>query len=212
MPDAAMLPRSALADIAPSNHGSGVLVIDRDGLGLATVIARKQRKDALVAEVRRHFGIELPNGPRHAVVGGVSFAGTGPGAWLATCEGAANAFALMLQQLLSGIASVCDQSDGHAVLRLTGPRVRDTLGKLLPIDLHPSAFKPGDVAVTHAAHIGVTLWRLADTDVVSPVFELATFRSMVGSLWHAIDGSAKEFGLAVQSAEPEGRRRSVCAP
>ena len=40
-----------------------------------------------------------------------------------------------------------DQSDSRLVLRLSGPRVRDVLAKGVPVDLHPKAFKPGDVAM-----------------------------------------------------------------
>jgi sarcosine oxidase subunit gamma len=124
----------------------------------------------------------------------VAFAGTAPGAWLASCEGTPNTFTLELRETLSGLASVCDQSDGYAVVRLSGPHARAALRKMLPIDLHPTAFRPSDVAVTIAAHIGVTVWRLADDGDV-PVFELAAFRSMAASLWHAIDHSAAEYGL-----------------
>jgi sarcosine oxidase subunit gamma len=200
MPDAAMLPRSAFASLAaPSDRSSGVLVSDRNGLGLATVLARKQQRERLAARVREHFGIELPHGPWRAATGDVAFAGTGPGGWLATCEAGANAFAITLTQLLGGVASVADQSDGFAVLRLSGPRVRDALGKLLAIDLHPSAFRPGDVAATIAAHIGVTLWRLEDDAGGVPVFEMAAFRSLAESLWHAIGESAAEYGIALVS-------------
>jgi sarcosine oxidase subunit gamma len=196
MHDAALSPRSAFAGAALTQPGAGVLVTDRDGLGLATVIARRRQGVALNARVRERYGVDLPSGPSRIEAGSVAFAGTAPGAWLATCKGAPNTFALELREAFGGLASVCDQSDGYAVLRLSGPQVRATLRKMLPIDLHPTAFRPGDVAVTIAAHIGVTVWRLADDDDGVPVFELAAFRSMAASLWHTIDTSAAEYGLS----------------
>ena len=197
----ALSPRSAFAGFAPTWQGSGVFVTDRDGLGLATVIARREQAASLAARVGERYGIDLPSGPRRIEARTMAFAGTAPGAWLASCEGTPNTFALELREALAGLASVCDQSDGYAVLRLTGPHVRAALGKLLPIDLHPTAFRPGDVAVTSAAHIGVTVWRSADDDAAAPVFELAAFRSMAASLWHAIDSSAAEYGLTFSHHE-----------
>ena len=203
MPDIALSPRSAFAGLTPTTRqGTGVLVTDREGLGLATVIARRQQAASLAAWVRERYGIDLPNGPRRIEAGNVAFAGTAPGAWLASCEGAPNTFAFELREALAGLASVCDQSDGYAVLRLFGAHVRAVLRKLLPIDLHPTTFRAGDVAVTVAAHIGVTVWRLADQDGDLPVFELAASRSMAASLWHAIDHSAAEYGLTAPSPLP----------
>jgi methylglutamate dehydrogenase subunit D len=77
--------------------------------------------------------------------------------------------------------------------------VRDALAKIIPLDVHPAAFRPGDVASTVASHMGVTLWRLEDAAHGSPVFEFAVFRSLAGSFWHALSLSAAEFGLGVDA-------------
>ena len=202
MPDIALTPQSAFAGppvTAPG--GRGVLVSDRDGLGLATVLVRKGQGDALRARLQGHFGMELPDGPRRAAAGDVAFAGTARGAWLATCENGANSFAASLREALRDVASVSDQSDGYAVLRLTGQKVHEALAKLLPIDLHPRVFRPGDVATTIAAHMGVTFWRLDDGADGAPVFEIVAFRSLAKSLWHAINESAAQFGLEFLSRE-----------
>ena len=98
------------------------------------------------------------------------------------------------------MAAVTDQSDGYAVLRLTGPRLRDTLAKLIPIDVHPRAFKIGDVAATVAFHVGATFWRLDDGPDGAPVIEVAVFRSLAGSFWHALSDSAAEFGFAADGS------------
>jgi heterotetrameric sarcosine oxidase gamma subunit len=137
-----------------SAAGRGVIARDRDGLGLATVLARKGRAELLAQRVRERFGIELPNGPRRMSEGTVSFAGTGRGAWLAVCENGGNGFATSLRETIGDLAAISDQSDGYAVLRLAGPRVRDTLAKLVPVDIHPRAFRPGDVAGTVVADFG----------------------------------------------------------
>jgi heterotetrameric sarcosine oxidase gamma subunit len=187
MRDCQLSPRAPFTD-APfsASSASGVLVSGRDGLGIATIRPRKGRVAALAQLTRTRFGIDLPAGPKRTAAGGIAFASMGPAAWLATCEQGGNAFAASLEEALGYSASITDQSDGYAVLLMTGPKVRDVLARLLPLDLHPRSFKQDDVASTVAAHMGVILWRLADASDGSPVFELAVFRSFAASFWRAL--------------------------
>jgi sarcosine oxidase subunit gamma len=185
------------AGVAEASNGTrGVVAAERDGLGIATVLARAGQIATLERRCREDFGIDLPREPRRAVSNDLSIAGTGPEAWLAIRERGGNAFASSLASALDGCASVSDQSDSYAVLRLNGPKVRQTLAKLVPIDVHDRAFPVGAVAGTVAAHMGALLWRLDDEEGTA-VFELAVFRSMAGSLWHALASCAAEFGLVL---------------
>jgi heterotetrameric sarcosine oxidase gamma subunit len=193
---------STLAVVAPFNGlafpcaaGRGVAVADRDGMGLATVLVRNGQHAVLRQRVRERFGIELPHGPRRSACGAIAFAATGPGAWLATCEENNNSFAPSLKEAVGNAAAVADQSSGYAILRLTGPRLRDTLAKMMPLDLHERAFQTDSVASTIALYVGATLWRLADAADGSPVFEIAVFRSVAAGFWHGLVASAAEFGL-----------------
>lgn len=198
MADDALVSRAPFAALAVAvGTGRGVVATDRDGLGLAVVAARKGQRPALSKCVLERFGITLPDGPYRGTAGRIAFAGTGEGIWLATQEMGGNVFTTVLEREIGSMAAVTDQSDGYAVLRLAGPRLRDTLAKIISIDLHSRAFKSGDVASTVASHMGVTLWRLDDDPDGSPVFEVAVFRSLAGSFWGALSQSAAEFGLAV---------------
>lgn len=200
MPDrhTILIPRAAFSGPpAVSFEGRGVIVRDRDGLGLATILVRKGKHEALAQRVRERFDIELPPGPHRATSGDTALMGTGPGTWLATREHGGNAFAASLAETIGDLASVADQSDGYAVLRLSGPKVRDALSKLVPVDVHPRAFKIGGVAATVAAHIGATLWRLEDGTDGSPVFEIAVFRSLARNFWHTMHEAAAEYGIEV---------------
>ena len=186
----------AFLQAAPA-ESCGLVVADCDGLGLATVLVRRGKNTSLAQRLRERFSIELPSGPYRTVAGARAFAGTGPGAWLATQESGSNAFSAMLADTIGDLASLSDQSDAYAVLRLSGPRVRETLSRLVPIDVHSRNFKIGDVAATVAAHVGATLWRCEDDTNGLPVFEVAVFRSFAESFWHALSESAAEFGLAL---------------
>jgi sarcosine oxidase subunit gamma len=178
---------------------AGVCVHERTDYALAIVLARRGQAEALANRVSV-WGIALPERPVRGTHGALAFLGLGPGRWLATLDdGAASphgsyAWAKSLARDLAGHASVSDQTDGYAVLQIGGPKARALLAKGTTVDLHPRAFRAGDVAVTQIAHIGVMLWQLDD----QPTYEIAAFRSFAGSLWHWLAGSAAEFGLAAK--------------
>jgi sarcosine oxidase subunit gamma len=181
--------------VLPTAVGSGVIATERDGLGIARIAVRQGQSARLAQLFRASFGLEPPNGPRRAGDGEVGIAGVAPGTWLATRDGAGNAFAASLRQLLGDCASVSDQSDACVILRVTGPKVRDMLAKLIPIDVHPRSFRVSDVAQTLCGYVNVTLWRLEDTAEHDPVFEIWVARSLAASLHQAICHGAAEFGF-----------------
>jgi sarcosine oxidase subunit gamma len=204
MPPLDLIPVSAFAGL-PSQQGdsAGVVIRERDGLGLATVHARKGRADRLASRLRERFGIELPVGPRRAAAGDVSFMGTSPDAWLASQEGGGNAFAASLREAISDIAAVADQSDGYAVLRISGASVRDALCKLISVDLDPGVFRVGDAATTAAGHVGAMLWRLEDAADGASVFEISVYRSFAASFWQElIESAAGGYSFRSLSSSP----------
>lgn len=184
---------------AAVGSGSGVLATERNGLGIARIVARRGRHARLAELLRASFGLEPPSGPRRASRGDVGIAGIGPQTWLATRDGAGNDFAESLRRLLADCASVSDQSDAHAILRLTGRRVRDALAKLTPLDIHPRRFQVNDVAQTICGYVNVMLWRLEDSAQSEAVFEIWVGRSFGSSLHRAISHGAAEFGFVRQS-------------
>ena len=191
--------RSALHGLAvPGRYGrvgtAGLVIEERTDMAFASVIAKRGKRFMLVNAVNTAFGVALPDGPRRATRGAVTFAGTGPDQWIASAEGSdVTGFAAKVRARLGPFAAVSDQSDARLVLCLSGPRVRDVLAKGVPIDLHPKAFKPGDVATTLAAYIGVQIDMLDD----APAYQLTASRSMAGSLWSWLTASAAEYGYDV---------------
>jgi methylglutamate dehydrogenase subunit D len=196
----ALVARAPLQGIAqPGRFGAvgsrpGLIVEERTDLALASVIARRNRERDLKDTIAKAFAIELPDGPRVAANGAVSFAGVGLHRWFAAAEHAADTdFVARLQEQLAGLASITDQTDARVVLRLRGNRVRDVLAKGIPLDLHHSNFRTGDIASTLVAYIGVQIEQLDD----APTFQLMAFRSLAGSLWSWLTKSAAEFGYEV---------------
>jgi sarcosine oxidase subunit gamma len=187
----------------------GLIVRERDGLGIATLLARKDKSAALARRVRERFQGDLPNGPRRAAASNIAFVGIGPGAWLVTNEQGGNDFVVSLREAAADLAGISDQSDGYAVLRLSGPKVRDVLCKLVPVDMHPRVFKVGDVAATVAAHIGSTLWRLEDEADGSAIFEISLFRSFAASFWHALSKAAVVHQSGLQHSARRGPSKTL---
>lgn len=97
----------------------------------------------------------------------------GPNSWLVLDEDAA-----VLAARTGG--AVTEQSDGLFLFAVSGPQAREILKRLVPIDLREAYFAPDAVAITHAAHIGVRIWR------EDQKFILACFRSFAPALHHAL--------------------------
>lgn len=163
------------------------------GLRLASVIACRGRSDAASEAIERAFGVALPVTPRFASGRGIAFAWSGPGQWLAIAAEDAvpdGDIEALLTPHLVGLAAVCEQSDGRLVVEVAGTRARELLAKGIPVDLHPRAFAPGDVALSVASHIAVQLWQVDE----APTFHLAVPRSFADSFRRWLGESAAEFG------------------
>ncbi|MGE0025123.1 MAG: sarcosine oxidase subunit gamma [Hyphomicrobium sp.] len=165
----------------------------RETLTMASFAPARGKKDAVHAAIQAAYGASLPHGPARVEGKSIAFMWAGPDLWLAVAErGGDRDLAAELEGVLAGIASVVDQSDGRVVVRISGARARDVLAKGVPIDLHPRAFKPGGVAITHASHIGIILWQVDD----APTYECAMFRSYADSFAHWLFESAAEYASA----------------
>jgi sarcosine oxidase subunit gamma len=180
---------------AAVGSGRGVIATEPEGRGIARITARRAQAARVSELIRRHFDLELPNAPRRVSRGDFAIAGVSPGAWLATRDNAGSEFVQSLQSLLGEYASVSDQSDAYGILRLSGPKVRETLAKLIPMDIHPRSFQVSEVAQSVCGYVNVILWRLSDTAQGDPAFEIWVGRSLALSLYQAIAHSAAEFGF-----------------
>ena len=156
-------------------------------------------RDAGVAEaVLSATGLTLPSGPKAASKDGLAFIGTAPGQWLVAVQGEGRAQFDALRAPLAEMATIVEQTDGKAVVEISGSRVRDTLAKGCMIDLHPRVFGPGDAATTPIALIDCLIWQIN----AGPTYVLAVPSSYAASFWSWLTSSAAEFGYEV--AQPAG--------
>lgn len=180
MADSMLKPLSAFGDLKPWTW-PGLAVEPRDNLTIASFAAGKNRAQALAGAIRETYGVELPRRPERVAGRDIAFIWAGPDQWLAVADrGDGRDLELELKPRLAGLASVVDQSDGRAVVRVSGPLARQVLAKGIPIDLHARSFSVNAAAITHASHIGIIIWQLDDV----PTFELAMFRSYADSFTH----------------------------
>lgn len=192
--------RSPLEGLAvPGRYGTraampGVILCERTGLALASVITRQGKAEAVSKTAHAIFGVDLPTTPRYVDGSRIAFLWTGPDRWLAVAPRQTHDdIDQVLRDAFGTLASVSLQSDAWCVLRIAGPKVRDVLATGLSIDLHPRSFGPNDTAVTQAAHIGLQIWQLDTT----PTYELAVFRGFAQSLWKWLVDAAAPHGYQV---------------
>ena len=191
MADQGLTSRTAFMDWHPPATPN-LTVTPRETLTIAGFAAAAGQKDALKDAIRSKYGVELPKAGGRVEGNGIAFIWAGPDHWLAIAEREQNRdMERELKSALGPIASVVDHSDGRVVVRISGSDARKVLAKGVPIDLHPRAFQPGSVAITHASHIGVILWQLDD----APTYEIAMFRSYADSFTHWLFDAAGEFAV-----------------
>ncbi|MEO0389591.1 MAG: sarcosine oxidase subunit gamma family protein [Pseudomonadota bacterium] len=68
---------------------------------------------------------------------------------------------------------VANVSDARALFELSGPRAREVLAKLVPVDLAPGQFGPGMFRRTRMAQIPAAFWMTGPE-----TFRIVTFRSV----------------------------------
>lgn len=197
-PGTAWTPRGAWTGIVSASAfgapGDGVKIRLREGLGIASLIASQEQEPALGRAIESRLGLSLPTKPAAVPSASHTLVWAGPGQWLLVAtshDGFAEDCAA-----LTAHAAVADQSDGRAVLSLSGTLARKVLAKGCMVDLHPRVFPVGATALTSIAYVGVHLWRSQDGPD-GAVYEIMVPRSMAGSFWSWLSASAAEFGCAI---------------
>lgn len=93
---------------------------------------------------------------------------------------------ITLRKQLAGKAYATDQSDGWAILEISGARALEALERICPVNLHPDVFTEGMAARTVMEHLGVLILRTGPE-----VWRLMSARSSAASFLHAVTQSAK---------------------
>ncbi len=159
--------------LVPIEHGT-VRVVEVEPAHISAIAPFKGKTTAVNKALSASFGVRLPAVGRRVEKDAV--------ACLWFDHSHAMLIGAKVDESLSSLAAVTDQSDGWAVLNIAGDHVLDVLARLVPMDLRTSAFGTGSTARTMLQHIPISLSRLnADT------FQIIAMRSMARSVVHELD-------------------------
>lgn len=125
-----------------------------------------------------------------SVVPGAALKPVGPGEWLVVTEKADLALRREITEKAGALALVTDQSSGRAVLRLSGPKARAILAKIVPLDLHPDVFAIGQSGNTFFAHVSANVGRIGADE-----FEIVLMRSFALFAFQELMEMGLEFRL-----------------
>lgn len=196
--------RSPLHDIAlVGRHGAatqepGITLSEVRDFDLVLIFARRGKWAATAKAVKAHFGIAAPTTPKAVAGKDTTIIWSGPDQVMALSPRQGATLPMdRLHDTFKDIASLSDQSDGRALIQITGPDARKMLAKVSSLDFDDGVFPVGAAASTSVDHTTVNLWRSADAADGSPVFNLLVFSSFAGSLWHTILDSSVEYGVEV---------------
>lgn len=152
--------------------------------------------------VKKAAGADLPVTPNTSSgMKSGSILWLGPDEWLLlTGPGEEQALMDALSQALAGSHhQLVDVTDQHTVIELSGAKAREMLMKLTTLDLHPSQFKPGDVAGSMFGNTVATLYMTeGGRKGGTPAFGLIVRGSFADYLWCLLAQAGREFGLPEQ--------------
>ena len=173
---------------------AGVRLRIVSGRALVQVMARGHDDDAIESAVREKYGIALPQEPVMARGPRLSFLWAGHRTWIAMAdERDAADLESVLRDDLGPLASVSDQSDSRLLVELSGGKARELLAKLVPVDLHPRAFRPDDTAMTLFGHIAGQITQID----AAPTYELMVFRGFAESFLQDVMAYGAQYGVDV---------------
>lgn len=190
-------------------HQPGIVLSEVRDFSLVLVFARRGQGPAVAKAAEARFGVDAPSTPQAVAGKSTTLIWSGADqfyALFASSEGQSPVEAL--RDSFAGKASLSDQSDGRALIRISGPSARKMLAKLSSLDLDDTVFPVCAAAATSIDHTGVNLWRDANAADGSPVFNVLVFTSFADSIWNTILDSSAEYGVEVSGSHGLGKKLS----
>ena len=172
-----LIAKSPCAGLLPIEIGAAKLS-EVEGTCLTSLAPRPGQEKALSEALKGAHGMALPGVNRATGKEGARALWFGKGqAMLVGPTPAAG---------LGDWASMTDQSDAWAMVRLEGAAAEDVLARLVPVDLRQSVFKRGHSVRTMLQHMSVSVTRIG-----AEAFLILAFRSMAGTLVHDLETAMK---------------------
>lgn len=142
---------------------NGLTISKREDVAVTHVALRRGMQAELEKRASAVLGVSLPATARAVEASGKLVVWAGPEQWLIIePRSAGKDPSVDLAEAFKGAASIIDVSDSRVIFRVGGQKATEVLAPSMAIDFHDQIFKRGDVAITHASHLGVMVWRLPD--------------------------------------------------
>ena len=185
MPDQ-LTPVSPLSGYTSSHDGNSLAEVT--GLAFVSLAVSAGNGKAFAAAVKKAWKIEVPPPGMSTTAGDIRLIWTAPDQYhLLMPEPAGNPSGDPLAPVMKAVSDTAwltDQSDSYCMLRLEGPRSREALERICPLDPHPGSFAVDAASRTAMEHLGVLLVReQADR------YLLMSARSSARSFLHAVETS-----------------------
>ena len=152
-------------------------------------------EEGFLSAVRKLIDVTPPKvSPQTALRDGLTCFWMGPDRWWLISEGAPLLpSANELRQCLAAFeASAVEIGEAFTGFVVSGPNARDVLAKGCTIDLHPRAFRPGEVVQTNLGKAQVALFQI-DEDA----YRIYARRSFAEYLWLWLEDAAAEYAFTI---------------
>ena len=178
-----------MAEVAPDQ---AVSFTRRAGLDMIQVSAWPATSGEVCRILTEVLGVSPSMQPNAVTeLGSVEILNLAPLRWLAVwpVQTQREYASKLAMRLPPDLAAITEVGAGRCVLCLSGPRSRDVLAKLLPIDLSAPRFSVGQCVQSAIAHIGVLVNAAGDD-----AFEIFVYRSFARHLSEVLMDASLEFG------------------
>jgi methylglutamate dehydrogenase subunit D len=165
-----LIAKSPLEDVLPISVGETALT-EATPAYITSIAVHKGREKALAEAVKKAHDLALPDIGRTSSKEGLRLIWSGRGQHMLLGDKPA-------ARALARLASLTDQTDGWAVMTLTGINAAKALSRHCPLDLRATNFKRGHTARTEVAHMMTVVTKLNDG------FEIMVMRSFAATMVH----------------------------
>lgn len=172
-----LVAKTPFADILPVTVG-GLTLTEAAPMAITSIMPFRGKDAVCSTALKKAHGVELPR------AGGA----IGPDAARLVWTGRGQFFLMGDKPAAKAIgktAALTDQTDGWAVMRLTGKDAAAVLARLTPIDLRADVFAPGQTARTELAHMMSIISRIEGG------FEIMVMRSFAQTAAHHVEEAMK---------------------
>jgi sarcosine oxidase subunit gamma len=194
---------AAIGSTAPGHYGAAAtgVTLAETTIAAAWNVQGDPARPAFVDEVRRAFGVALPQAPNTtAATDALTALWQGPTSWLLVAGATSPRadFAAARDALNARGGALFDLTASRVAWTVAGAHAATVLAKGCPLDLHARTFSAGTCAQSVLGHVSSLIVKRDET----PAFTVLVGRSFARDVWRALCVSAAQYGYDVLPPMP----------